>query len=260
MTCRRCLWGLFGISVLAALAFLLPSSPFYWPDLYNGETRQDGRTARSWGKDLHDSDPQVRVKAIRAIGAIGPEGASELPRLGELMCGEEDRACRIEASLAISKMLPASKVVVEPLGQAIMDPDPWVRMNAVRTLFMLKHESFPALASLIKSLEREDNDTNLDAYTYTIYELTILAVGRASAGKEDGVAVLVELLKNVKSNRLREFIVRSLGEIGPSAKSALSTVRESQQKFSQEQGLQASMRNQLQSSHEDTIRKIENPS
>ena len=260
MTRRRCLWALLLTGAFAAFTLLLPFSPFYWPDLYSGQLRQDGRTARSWGQDLHDRDPQIRAKAIRALGALGAGGESEITKLGEMMCGEEDRACRIEASLALSKMVPASKQVVGPLGQAIMDPDPWVRMNAVRTLFSLKEESFPALSSLIKSLERTDNDTNLDAYNYTIYEMTILAIGRASAGKEDGVVVLADMLKKVKTNRLRDFIVRAIGDIGPSAKAALVTIRESQKQIGEEMGLTPPVRSVLQSTHEIAIRKIENPS
>src|SRR5262249_37947894 len=127
------------------------------------------------------------------------------------------------------------------------DSEPVVRMNAARALFRLKQDARPAVPALLKALADDENLTNARAFTVTVHELVALALGRATAGTEDGVPPLTDALKKASTLEIRGSLIRALGEVGPSARSALPLLRPL---------LQDKNRN-IKEAAEDSVRRIE---
>ncbi|HJZ94556.1 MAG TPA: FG-GAP-like repeat-containing protein [Gemmataceae bacterium] len=244
---RRVVWVVIGVLTLAAVAVLIPGSPVYFPDLMAAGGQHNGHSTRYWEKALDDSDPDTRKQAIFALGAIGPQAERAVPKLATIMVEDADREVRGEAALALSKMDPASKAAVPQLAKALEDSEPVVRMNAARALFRLKQDARPAVPALLKALADDENLTNARAFTVTVHELVALALGRATAGTEDGVPPLTDALKKASTLEIRVSLIRALGEVGPSARSALPLLRPL---------LQDKNRN-IKEAAEDSVRRIE---
>jgi len=212
------------LCLLAGLAVLIPGSPVYLPDLVVSSDEYEGRSARSWARDLKDPDGPTRSRAIFAVGTVGePESA---PVLAEIMTTDPDGNARAEASLAISKIKGAGKKVVPELARALKDDELLVRMNAARTLFQIGVDARPAVPALIEALHDERNEAHQDRFVNTIQEIVALALGRATAGTDEGVAALTEALESARTNPVRGTICRALGDVGPQAAPALPLIRE----------------------------------
>ncbi|HKB02576.1 MAG TPA: FG-GAP-like repeat-containing protein, partial [Gemmataceae bacterium] len=138
---------------------------------------------------------------------------------------DPSRECRIDAALALTKMPPASRAAIPQLIQALEDKEVFLRMNAAIALFRLKEEARPAVATLIRGIKDDENHTNLGGFTFTIQEIMTLALGRASAGTEEGVPTLIEILTQGATVELRRAAVRALGEVGPPSKPAAPHLR-----------------------------------
>jgi HEAT repeat protein len=225
MKARRLLWVLAVLLLVGVVAVLVPGSPIYLPNVMTSGPQHDGRSASSWIRALDSPDPKTRIEAIKALGAIGPAAEEAVPKLAKIMLEDPERVPRIEATLALSKMTPASKAVVPQLAQAVEDPEPFVRVNAVIALFRLKGDARPAVPALLRAMERDDNDTNLAAFTFTIHEMTAMALGRASAGTDEGVPALLAALDAAKTPEGRRAVARALGDIGPPARDALPKLK-----------------------------------
>src|SRR5262249_5826628 len=244
---RRVVWVVIGVLTLAAVAVLIPGSPVYFPDPMAPGGQHNGHSTRYWEKALDDSDPDTRKQAIFALGAIGPQAERAVPKLATIMVEDADREVRGEAALALSKMDPASKAAVPQLAKALEDSEPVVRMNAARALFRLKQDARPAVPALLKALADDENLTNARAFTVTVHDLVALGLGRATAGTEDGVPPLTDALKKASTLEIRVSLIRALGEVGPSARSALPLLRPL---------LQDKNRN-IKEAAEDSVRRIE---
>src|SRR5262249_36564614 len=147
------------------------------------------------------------------------------PALAEIMLRDRNREVRIEAALALSKMSPASRPAVPALGQALQDPEPLVRMYATLALFRLRGEARPAVPALIQALGDERNQERLAQSGYTIRELMIGALGRASAGSAEAVPVLTEILEKGGTEAQRQAAARALGDVGAEARPAAPRLR-----------------------------------
>ncbi|HJZ94823.1 MAG TPA: HEAT repeat domain-containing protein [Gemmataceae bacterium] len=222
---RRRVWIVGGIVALALAALSIPGSPVYLLDILFGSGQYEGRSVRQWKRQLGTDDAPERSKAAFALGAMGADARSAVPELARVLTDDPDRACRIEASLAISKIAPACAEAVPALAKALSDPELFVRMNAAMALFRLKHEARPAVPELIRAVQDEKNKTNLGAFHHTIQDMAGLALGRASAGSADGVAALTDALAAATSVESQSHLARALGEVGPPARSAAPQLR-----------------------------------
>jgi HEAT repeat protein len=182
--------------------------------------------------------------------------------LAKIMLESPSQQERIDASFALTKIVPAARIVVPQLAKALGSDDPRIRMNAAITLMRLRSEAKPAVAALIKAVKQKDNVTNLDYFPFTIQEQAALALGRATAGTDEGVPTLMEALEviradksvkietinpgeqvsrqasmkasmagiNVKSAKTiieaKMAFARALGEVGPAARKAVPLLRE----------------------------------
>jgi HEAT repeat protein len=229
MTIRRALWLVFALAVLAALAVLVPGSPAYLPDMfapdgYFGHSH-DGHTAGYWKGSLRSDDARVRNDAIFALGAIGADASEAVPELAVILRDDPDEHLRSQAALALSKMVPASRVAVPELGQALGDEFGFVRMNAALALSRLRTDARPAVPALMVAIKDERNQTNLGVFHFTIQQAVTLALGRASAGTPEAVPALTEALAAARTGPMRHAVVQALGDVGADARPAAGQLR-----------------------------------
>ncbi len=209
------------VVAVAVITVLIPGTPVYLPNLVvREEGFYDGHSTGYWIKNLNSSDNEARYQAIYALGAIGPEAPEAVPALATIMLEDPDREARHQAAFALSKMDPASREAVPALAQALADEEPFVRVNAAIALFRLRGESRPAVPALIKALKDERNQRPVGRFLFTIQEMVALALGRASAGSDEGVPALSAALETAPTEETRVVAVRALGEIGAEAKPA----------------------------------------
>jgi HEAT repeat protein len=212
--------------LLAGVAILIPGSPVYLPEMVVSNDQYEGRSARVWARDLNSPDGPSKIQAIFSLGTIGEPAGQYAPTLAEIMLNDPEVAFRAEAALALSKMGSAGRPVVPALAQALHDPEPLVRMNAAHALFRLGVDARPAAPALIEALRDERNAVQADLFRDTVQEIVARALGRATAGTDEGFPALAEALKGARTNSLRIALCHGLGWVGPSAAPALPAIRE----------------------------------
>src|SRR4029079_16691675 len=105
---------------------------------------------------------------------------------------DPDIDLRARAAMALSKMGHGTKEVVPALAQALKDPEPLVRMNAAHALLRLGPDARPAAPALIEALRDDRNRVKADMFQDTIQEIVAVALGKATAGTDEGVQPLIE--------------------------------------------------------------------
>jgi HEAT repeat protein len=224
-TRRAIMWMGIVLIAVAAAAVLHPDSPVYLTTLLGKSGEHDGHSTRYWMQEMKSQNDEARWHAIFSLGAIGKDAGEAVPALAKTLREHPDARTRNEAALALSKMDPASKSAVPALAEALSDSEYIVRWNAATALFRLRADARPAIPALIKALQDDTNKTNLGVFMATIQDMAALALGGASAGTPDGVAVLTETLANVTKTESRISTARALGYVGPEAKSAVPQLR-----------------------------------
>ncbi len=224
---RRACHVLFVLSFLAGIGLLIPASPAYLPALLVHYSHyQDGHSLGYWLRALDRPDLAVRRRAVFDLGAIGPDAAEAVPALAAILTDDPDAELRHQAALALVKMSPASEAAVPALARALeQDAVAEVRMDAVIALEGLGTRARPAIPVLIRALKRRANRTNVGTFPFTIQEMAALALGRATAGTTEGVAVLLEALQGARTASKRRLIARALGEVGAPAREAAPRLR-----------------------------------
>jgi HEAT repeat protein len=227
ITKRRVLIVVFVVYLLAWIGLLIPGSPAYLPTLLVHYSRyQDGHSLGYWVRALDRRDSEVRLRAILALGAIGPDAAETVLALARILTEDPDKDARLQAALALGKMAPASGAAGPALARALDEEEALaIRMNAVIGLSRLGTQARPVAPVLIKALNRGTNRTNLGKFSFTIQEMAALALGRATAGTTEGVAALLEALDSARSASKRRIVVRALGEVGAPAQEAEPRLR-----------------------------------
>ncbi|HEX4607830.1 MAG TPA: HEAT repeat domain-containing protein [Urbifossiella sp.] len=87
-------------------------------------------------KQLQSGDPSFRLRAVKALGAIGPAARFALPDLANAL-RDSDGDVRRAAVAALQLIAPEarpSEAVVRAIALDLRDPDPSVRLLAVRSL------------------------------------------------------------------------------------------------------------------------------
>ena len=222
---RRVPWLAGAAAVLAVLILTVPGSPGYLPTVLATPDRYEGRSARQWAAELDHPDGDARARAAFALGTIGPAAGDAAPALARLLVADIDPRARAEAALALSKMVPPDRGVAPALGQALADDEPLVRANAGVALLKLGPDARPATDALTRALRDGRNHAYTDAYTFSVWEVAAVALGRATAGTPDAVPALTEALETASSDWMRRAACRGLGEVGPPARPAAPDLR-----------------------------------
>ena len=212
------------LALVAALA--IPASPLYLPELLVPSDLHEGRTVRSWTEDLGSPDAEVRSQAAFALGSIGEPAKKSVPALAALLKEDPDANVRASSAFALSKMGLTAKDAAPALSQALSDDQPLVRINAANALRNLGPEARVAIPALLKGLLEERNEVYVDRFILTVQDAIALAIGKVTAGTDEGVPAMMEALRATKLSPTRKAIVRGLGEIGPAAKQAVPLILE----------------------------------
>jgi HEAT repeat protein len=215
---------LIALVLLAAAAVVIPGSPVYLVKLFE-YPQHEGHSTRYWLQAVDSPDHELRNHALFCLGAIGPDAAEAVPKLAQIMREDPNPPARRAAALALSKMAPASRSVVNELAEALSDDEAEVRMNAAIALSRLHTDARPAIPALIKALNDDDNFTNVVIFSFTVQESVAIALGRASAGSAEAVPALTKALASAEVDEMRAALARALGEVGAEAKPALSLLR-----------------------------------
>jgi HEAT repeat protein len=164
------------------------------------------------------SDARVRWHAARAIGLIGEDALSVLPKLISLL-SDEDPIVVAQSAAAIGLIrkddersdTPTKDVSLyasafDPLAKTTLHPDARARRAAVRALQVLK----PAPEVLLPLFSRQMADADPSVVLPALHTLADM--------KEEAMPVLLEALKDPKS---RYWASVALAEIGPAAAAAV---------------------------------------
>jgi HEAT repeat protein len=212
------------VPLLLGGAMFIPGSPVNVLEQMGYYGLYDGRAPRAWMRDLKSTDEETRRKACFALGAMGSDAEHAVPELARLMVEDPDGGVRVDASLALTKMVPASGAAVPELIEALQDKESLVRLNATLTLLRLRKEAQPAISALAVTMREERNDTNIGVFHFTIQEAAAMALGKASAGTDEAVEPLMAAFKSAETQEMRIAILRAFRDIGPQARKAIPLV------------------------------------
>lgn len=152
------------------------------------------------------SDPDVRLVAARALGAIGPEADGSADALGVLL-DDDDAYVRMVGALSLGSLGEQS---VASLRKALGDREAQVISIAGEALAELGPAALSAMPDLIPMIDSEVELVRRAAYK------VLAGIGPPAAPAT--TALLSEMERQGGNN---SFIVKALGSIGPAAKAAI---------------------------------------
>jgi len=158
-------------------------------------------------------DPDVRMVALRAIGAIGPEAAPAIDRLMELL-SHEDPTVRMWATFALSGM---GKEAVAALVKALDDEGWYVARLAADKLGVMGSDAKAAVPALAEQVSHRNGDC---AYWATE------ALEQMGPDAAEAVPALTEALSHPTSAGTRHGAASALGAIGSKARRAIPALEE----------------------------------
>lgn len=129
---------------------------------------------------LDSSDPQTRLEAINALGALEGEGAGAILKLLELVTSE-DKMNRVNAAWALGKIAPKDPRIVRAMATALQSGDPEVAYNASLSL---QWAGESAKSALIDVLENGKDEWGV---FYAAFVLS--GLDEAYAAKAEGIYV-----------------------------------------------------------------------
>jgi len=98
-----------------------------------------GKTLDEWLEAQSDSQPEVRVRAVRALSNVGPVVPEVVPALIRAL-KDPDAGVRGQAALALLKFGPEAKDAAPALEAARNDSDNTVRNLAAKALKKIEGE------------------------------------------------------------------------------------------------------------------------
>ncbi|MCI0637825.1 MAG: HEAT repeat domain-containing protein [Gemmataceae bacterium] len=232
---RQTAWILVVALVVVGFSFLIPASPWYFPNFFSGAGKHQGQPTSYWIKTLDSDDVEARREAIFALGCIGaPE---VVPRLSKILLEDGDAGSRRQAGLALLKIFPVTHAgsapraavpahaAVPALVKALSDEDAIVRMNAAMLLARFGSEAKEAIPALVAGLGAKINETDANIFHFTVTEMMAQALAQASAGTADGVPALTALLQEGSSESTIVAALQALGTLGKNADPAVPLIR-----------------------------------
>ncbi|MCU0723582.1 MAG: HEAT repeat domain-containing protein [Planctomycetes bacterium] len=110
-----------------------------------------GKPADHWIRQLGDRDPEFRVEAFRALGAIGADDERVVPALVERLGREDEK----ESDRAVAALKACGQRALPALVEALESPFFNGRTGAALALGELGAGGAPAVPALLAALRRE---------------------------------------------------------------------------------------------------------
>ena len=85
------------------------------------EPSHDGKTLTAWVAKLTDDKPAVRLAAVEAIGAIGPDAKAAVPPLLLALKRDESEEVRAASAEALGKMGSAAEPAARSLAAVLKE-------------------------------------------------------------------------------------------------------------------------------------------
>jgi len=175
------------------------------------------------GDDRTEKDKRIEAFEGRAL-AFHYAGENEKvkvaikPLINILQNKEEESSIRYAAILAIRRIRPEAKTIIEPLIQALQDKDQRIYRSASETLLSLELKGNKSIVEpLICALANTKNSQ--------VRFSAAAAIGKIGSEAEVAVKPLVRTLRD-KDWKVRRITAEALGSIGPKAKSAIGPLIE----------------------------------
>jgi HEAT repeat protein len=176
---------------------------------------------RVFGSDARDAVPRLMHNlndphfdaqscAAAALGGIGPEARDAVPALVKLVEGQKGNAAR-NALWALGRIGPDARQAVPILATLLDHEDKEIRFAAIDTLGLVR----PSDAELIREISSRITARDMDLNRHLMD-----ALGRIGSA---AVPRLADLVTN-ENAEISFLAIRSLGDIGPDAKQAVSVL------------------------------------
>ena len=198
-------------------------------------------------------DPQTRLRAIQALGHIGPAAQATQPALEPYLTSRDDRE-QLEAAAAVFKLNPEAGTLDRLLAAAVSTNNSARQNHAIWLLQDLEPPALPAVELLLRYLM----DLEADSYYHSLgYERTLRAIRRLDPTNREAIPVLLARLQRARgheqvsaaatlvrvypeepqgvaalaaivrdsTNPNRIFAADELGKAGPAAKAAIPALK-----------------------------------
>ncbi len=182
-----------------------------------------------------------KAETAQALGDLKEKAAPAVPALVKLF-EDKDEYVRLQAALALGKI---GKPAVAPLTKAVGDTESGVRFYAVWALAFIGPEASSATPAVVKALKDKSADVRrkaayalgrIDPDPDAVIEPLTAALAddnedvrttAAATLPKLGDAVTPSLVKLLKTDdsKVRNLVIKVIGEIGPGAKAALPELK-----------------------------------
>jgi HEAT repeat protein len=161
-------------------------------------------SVKALAERLSDSSSKMRAHAARALGKIGKPASEAAAALFRLV-GDPDAMVRRESLRALREIRPGPKVVLPLFVKLLKDPNPSVKMRAMEALHELGDD---AVGPLVECLGDESTA-----------HWACLVVGELGPKAKAAVPALTKLLDHAAPD-MRQQAILSLAAIGPASEPA----------------------------------------
>lgn len=182
---------------------------------------------------LQDPAPQVRYRAIRAIGGIIPKLKDAIPKLLPLL-EDHDAPVRLHTLIVLGEFGSDAQPAAPPLRHALKDSVAANRVHAARALWLVEGKPKNVVPALIEFLEHGPQQIDLDKNKYEVDNPTLIGCLRPSLPRtvaaetlgamgRDAQAAVPGLIRSMADPdpEVRRQTVKALGQIGPDAAAAV---------------------------------------
>jgi HEAT repeat protein len=163
---------------------------------------------------MSDANVNIRNMAVRSVGFIGPKASEALPTLVKF-ARDEDPGFRSAALGSIGRLGVEAKLAVPILLESLKDKNNTVRHSAVSALAMVPLDAKTALPAL---------DAAIKATPEAFFRLPAVQLRlRLDPDAAPLIPVIADLLNDATS---QQQIIGTLGQMGPTVRSALPALME----------------------------------
>ena len=169
-------------------------------------------------KALQDKNAEVRSCAAVGFYEMGDKGKTAVPELAQAL-HDSNKRVRFMVAQALGKMGPAAETAVPDLIEALKDIDRDVRSVTAQALEKIGPGAKEAIPMLIDALE--DKEISIQAAR----ALEAIAVGEMGDEAKGGIPKLMRALQS-EDKTIRRSAASVLGKMGPEGKAAIEALVE----------------------------------